>query len=686
MPNLVAYNSGTTISNALQFGTIVMDVNNTVNQGSLLWCPDFGICNQYIIVTDSYTNGKTNQLNSRAMGFQTSGLTDSDLINGINRLASSKFEGPFGTLQDAITWAISEGYFITNQEYPSIVTSGSVLNLDSNFTASYPLVFNSWYDLTGNGNTGLLNNGITYDSSLRGSLIFNGTNQFVSVTPTFNIPEGNSNYTINTWFNPSSLGDGGLVGWGNYNTSNEVNALRLSSSGIVNYWWDNDLSVSYSFTLGDWYNAVATFDGTTRSIWVNGTLIGSDTPSGHNVPYSNNMTVGVTNSTEFFSGNMGVVQIFDRALSSTEIIQNYNALLPRYNGTYTDPCDIAPQCAPSNYYYSTSDSEVCNGGGFGIYYPTLIDCSTATLTNETGVLTSLPPTIWLGPIEGTNIVRFIRIEGSTLEYHRNTNCVSCIIPTPTPTPTSALVCTSSEYQISNSGNFYWTDCNGIERYNYFTTGEIICICQQVNPTSPDGGTGFLTGGGCECPIEPTPTPTPTPTLTPTSAYFGFERTLVTYLNNTVACDASDPYGAFIYLSNDSTPNVGDIFYTESSCAPGTEFDGGNLIYKVTVAGSGIINWSIRIDDGGYINTVYSCNSSTPTPTPTVTPSPTDICPAPRAYTISNSGNFYWIDCHGTVRYDYFTTGTEICICNNVDLPTSSDGGTGFLTGGGCSCI
>ena len=321
-----------------------MDVNGDVPQGSLLWCPDFGICNQYLIITDSYTNGKSNQLNARAMGFQTTGLTDSALIEGINKLAASKFEGPFGTLQDAITWAISEGYFITNQEYPTIVTSGCVLNLDSNFPPSYPLVLDTWYDLTGNNNTGILNNGITYNSALRGSLLFNGTNQYVTVNPTFNVPEGNSNYTINAWFNPASLGDKGIVGWGNYGTTNEVNALRLSSSGIVNYWWGNDLSATYTFTLGSWYNAVATFDGTTRSIWVNGTLIDSDTPSGHNVPYSSNLTVGLTNTTEFFAGNMGVVQIFDRALSPTEISDNYNALLPRYNGTYADPCDIAPQC------------------------------------------------------------------------------------------------------------------------------------------------------------------------------------------------------------------------------------------------------------------------------------------------------------------------------------------------------
>jgi hypothetical protein len=57
----------------------------------------------------------------------------------------------------------------------------------------------------------------------------------------------------------------------------------------------------------------------------------------------------------------------------------------------------------------------------------------------------------------------------------------------------------------------------------------------------------------------------------------------------------------------------------------------------------------------------------------------------REYYISGSGNFYWKDCEGVDRYDYFSAGTYICICNNANVPVSFDGGTGYLTGGGCTC-
>jgi len=344
MPNLVAYNSGGLVPNALQFGTIVMDVNNTVNQGSSIWCPDYGICNQYFIITDSYTNGKTSQINSRAMGFPTTGLTDSALILSINKLAASKSSGPFTGLTGAITWAISEGYFIINQEYPSIVTSGCVVNLDASLPTSYPLVFSNWYDLSGNGNTGTLS-GATYLSSSYGNLSFVSSNSnFVSFASTSNIPSGNNNYTISTWFNPSSLGTKGLVGWGNYGTTNQVNSFKLSATGLINSWEGNDLSVTTSLSTGTWYNAVATFNGTTRQIWVNSVSVGSDTPISHNVTTTSNLTIGRTNNTEYFDGSIGEVQIFDRALSPSEISQNYNALLPRYNNTYADPCNPAPYC------------------------------------------------------------------------------------------------------------------------------------------------------------------------------------------------------------------------------------------------------------------------------------------------------------------------------------------------------
>ena len=81
-------------------------------------------------------------------------------------------------------------------------------------------------------------------------------------------------------------------------------------------------------------------------------------------------------------------------------------------------------------------------------------------------------------------------------------------------------------------------------------------------------------------------------------------------------------------------------------------------------------------------TTTTIGTTTTTSTTTTT---TISCPAPRDYFISNSGNFYWKDCNGIDRYDFFNTGDLLCICNSVELPVSLDGGAGSLSGGGCLC-
>jgi len=340
----MAYNSGSTVNSALNTGDISIAVNNSVNFDTLNWCPTCAVCDNYMIMVDSYFMNKTTLPSTQSLCYKTTDLTDSSLLDGINKIAEVKFDGTFTGLTEAMDWVRTNGLFITNQNYPSIVTNGNTLHLDAGLPASYPLVGNSWYDLTGNDNIGILNNGVSYNSSLKGYLGFNGTNQYVSFSGVTDIPVGNSNYTIGVWFNANSLGNKGLVGWGNYETTNEVNAFRLTSNGLVNYWWDNDLDVTTTITPGNWYYAVATFDGTTRSIYVNGSLVGSDTPTGHNVTDSSNLTIGNTWVNGYFDGSIGDVQIFDRALSDIEITQNYDAMVTRYNGTNTEICLTPVYC------------------------------------------------------------------------------------------------------------------------------------------------------------------------------------------------------------------------------------------------------------------------------------------------------------------------------------------------------
>jgi hypothetical protein len=163
------------------------------------------------------------------------------------------------------------------------------------------------------------------------ALNFDGSNDYVSVVSPTNMPVGNSNYTIESWMKPATQGINSILGWGNVGTVNQTNVLRLSPTGIVNYWWANDLSVTYAFTLNTWYHVAATYDGTTRKIYVNGILAGSDTPvaDSHNVSTANNFRIGSfnTGTGEYFNGNLDEVRIWNRALPQAEIQNNLNCEL-----------------------------------------------------------------------------------------------------------------------------------------------------------------------------------------------------------------------------------------------------------------------------------------------------------------------------------------------------------------------
>src|SRR5262249_48590378 len=131
--------------------------------------------------------------------------------------------------------------------------------------------------------------------------------------------------------NPTAAGNEGILGYGNYGTTNQTNAFRLLDDGtghlnFRHYWWSNDLDAFTTIPAnsGTWHLAVAEFDGTTRRILLDGNVIASDTPSpGHNVP-AINLDVGATDvlggvPQEIFNGLIDEAQIYNRALTQAEV-------------------------------------------------------------------------------------------------------------------------------------------------------------------------------------------------------------------------------------------------------------------------------------------------------------------------------------------------------------------------------
>lgn len=228
---------------------------------------------------------------------------------------------------------------------PNIVTNGLVLNLDAANTKSYPGSGTTWTDISRGGNNGTLVNGPAFNSANGGSIVFDGTNDYVTES-NFTGSITNS-FTIGTWvyFNsPVTTGQKIFHAQSGSNPYSEVNLDNYSGgSGNPKYHFythnwaatsTNDILTStFDVTGSIWAYVVGTYDDTSKFkyLYVNGILnrSGSTTVK---IDWPNSITwLGRRlNSSEPLNGRISVTQVYNRALSATEILQNYNATKTRF--------------------------------------------------------------------------------------------------------------------------------------------------------------------------------------------------------------------------------------------------------------------------------------------------------------------------------------------------------------------
>jgi hypothetical protein len=223
-----------------------------------------------------------------------------------------------------------------------VVESGLQLYLDANNTTSYSGTGTTWYDLSGNGNDVAMQNSgdITYTSSGGGYFGTGAQGWFSNPSPTSNIPTGSTSYTVSTWVQfPSGWTGRGyspaMVTIGANATYNQINDFGLDQTGYLYVNWFGTPLVTSSWTPGapgsNWANFVSQWDGTTRKIWYNGVLQGNDT-IGPTLGNTSDILIGNDYSgwSNWLNGNIGQVLIYNRALTSSELAQNFNAVKSRY--------------------------------------------------------------------------------------------------------------------------------------------------------------------------------------------------------------------------------------------------------------------------------------------------------------------------------------------------------------------
>ena len=218
-------------------------------------------------------------------------------------------------------------------------TPSLVLSLDASNVLSYPGSGLTWSDLTIFNNDTIFTTvhvgDPTYSISGGGSFEFGDDDSFVLSATSNGFPLGDSHYTIETWINPDNLSQtAALVIYGSLQ-ANSANSIGLSNSSIIVDWVDNILSSpTQSMIPGNWYYLSSTYNGSDRKIYLNGSLITSDTPGVINsIETGDSLRIGNIMG-QPFTGKISIVKLHTKALSATKLLSNFNSLKTRFGYTF----------------------------------------------------------------------------------------------------------------------------------------------------------------------------------------------------------------------------------------------------------------------------------------------------------------------------------------------------------------
>jgi len=232
---------------------------------------------------------------------------------------------------------------------PNIVTDGLVLNLDAANIKSYVSGSTTWRDLSRGGNNGTLVNGPTYSSTNGGSIVFDGVDDYSQILDNPSLNFGLGNFTINCWIrilnpnanfnfilskhsNPGSAGSEGVgffLSPHNTASGNVRTYIRDSNNigGLI------DGPPGQNLRDGNWKNVSFILNRQSNSYTVINNFYGN--------PVNLSSMGNISNNTSLFLGGGGggfsllniqysIIQLYNRALSAQEILQNYNSTKSRF--------------------------------------------------------------------------------------------------------------------------------------------------------------------------------------------------------------------------------------------------------------------------------------------------------------------------------------------------------------------
>ena len=264
---------------------------------------------------------------------------------------SSNTIGANNGVNNGVINGVFNGVFNENLIFDNIVRNGLVLYMDAGNKKSYGVTNSNINDLSVYSNNGVLTNGPTWNSLNKGSIVFDGTDDFILGPSSNSLNFGTENFTINVWFRTTTVARRTILSRFDFNGLGTIERgyyIDVQSNGRLRAAFETS---GLNYRLADSTTAVNTnryffasfvrSNATTANMYVNGVLEGTNTftlgttanVDAVTAPFSIGRRADYqTPATQnFYIGNIAVVQMYNRALSQTEILQNFIAQRPRFN-------------------------------------------------------------------------------------------------------------------------------------------------------------------------------------------------------------------------------------------------------------------------------------------------------------------------------------------------------------------
>jgi len=212
---------------------------------------------------------------------------------------------------------------------PNVITDGLVLALDAANPTSYPGSGTAWRDLSGNNNSGSLVSGPAFSTDAGGNIVFDGSNKRATLTTPF----GKSGFTsVSIWYN--RIESVSSTSWRTLFATAATNVHHLisqSTTRVLGVFDGSFRSFGYTPPIdGKFHNYSVVYQSATdATLYVDGIFF-STISIILNLETSPIGSIGNWTSGNYWAGSIATSQIYNRALSASEIQQNYNATKGRF--------------------------------------------------------------------------------------------------------------------------------------------------------------------------------------------------------------------------------------------------------------------------------------------------------------------------------------------------------------------